>query len=377
MLKAVGGGGGRGMRPVMDDAALDGVFETCTREAALSGAAGGVFVEELVEDARHIEVQLLGDGRGGLVHLLERDCSVQRRRQKLLETAPALGLDEETRSRLFEHALAIGRACDYRSAGTCEFLLSGGRETFLEFNPRIQVEHTVSEEATGVDIVQAQLLIAGGADLGELGLSQQHIGLRNAAIQARVQMTAPGRLTAYAEPGGPGLRVDGSLYAGYAPSTRYDPLLTKLIARASASALAPVGASETARRRLVRACDEIHLGGTIQTNLGELRSILESAAFAQGSWTTGTLDELDRRGRDDSPAETATAAAAAAPGAGRAALLEDVLAPLAAASTVDHATGQVGEWAEDEAAPPGCTYVRCPRRGSCSRRQTRRRVASA
>ena len=139
MLKAVGGGGGRGIRPVHDEAALDEAFVACTREADLIDAVGGVFVEEMLQDARHIEVQLLGDGRGGLVHLLERDCSVQRRRQKLIEMSPALGLDEATRERIFAHTLAIGHACMYRSAGTCEFLVRpDGSEVFLECNPRIQ-----------------------------------------------------------------------------------------------------------------------------------------------------------------------------------------------------------------------------------------------
>jgi len=303
MLKAVGGGGGRGIRPVHDEAALDEAFVACTREADLIDAVGGVFVEEMLQDARHIEVQLLGDGRGGLVHLLERDCSVQRRRQKLIEMSPALGLDEATRERIFAHTLAIGRACLYRSAGTCEFLVRpDGSEVFLECNPRIQVEHPVSEEATGVDIVRSQLQIASGASLADLGLgSQAMVRRHHAAIQARIQMVVPGRVAAYSEPGGMGIRVDGALYSGYTPPVTYDPLLAKLIARAPIPHGGDGGgrwrvessAAELARRRLLRSCAEMHIGGSVRTNLEELARILESDAFKSGAWTTSMLDAED------------------------------------------------------------------------------------
>ena len=233
ILKAVGGGGGRGVRPVYSDAQLETAFGACVREAAAVGAQGGVFVEELLREARHIEVQLLGDGHGGLVHLHERDCSVQRRRQKLIEVAPALGISDAERGEMLRHALALGSACGYRSAGTVEFLLPKGRgPIFIEVNPRIQVEHTVTEEATGVDLVASQLRIAAGASLAQLGLArQQDVVVTHCAIQARVAMSVPGRVTSYSVPGGPGVRVDGCVFAGYLPPPSFDPLLLKVVAR--------------------------------------------------------------------------------------------------------------------------------------------------
>ena len=224
----------RGMRPVRSESELDEAFAACMREAAAVGLQGGLFVEEMITAAKHVEVQLLGDAHGGLVHLFERDCSVQRRRQKVIEVAPAAFLDEETRELLTSHALRIGEACGYRGAGTCEFLLPATPSTaasgasvplveplFLEFNPRIQVEHTVTEEVTGVDLVAAQLQIASGASLNSLGLEQKSIRLLGSAMQARISLVAPGgTVSSYREPGGAGVRVDSALYAGYTPSTR-------------------------------------------------------------------------------------------------------------------------------------------------------------
>ena len=365
MLKAVGGGGGRGMRPVHDPKELDGLFAACTREADAIGAAGGVFVEQLVTDAQHVEVQLLGDGGSGLVHLFERDCSVQRRRQKLIESSPAIGIDEATRQRLFDHALAIGHACQYRSAGTCEFLVRGGREVFLEFNPRIQVEHPVSEEVTGIDIVRAQLLIAGGASLASIGLpSQAAVHRQHAAIQARVQMVTPGHVATYSEGGGIGIRVDGSLYPGYLPPTCYDPLLVKVIARAPVHGDAHSGL-ELARRRLLRACGELHVGGSVRTNLAELAEILRSDEFEAGAWSTARLDEADAAGH----------ALALGPRGARADLLDGALASSAASAQPQGASPVVASpvvaspvappvappvaaaAAAAAAAPEGCMWV--------------------
>ena len=351
ILKAVGGGGGRGVRPVHSDAQLETAFGACVREAAAVGAQGGVFVEELLREARHIEVQLLGDAHGGLVHLHERDCSVQRRRQKLIEVAPALGISDAERAEMLRHALALGSACGYRSAGTVEFLLPKGRgPIFIEVNPRIQVEHTVTEEATGVDLVASQLRIAAGASLAQLGLArQQDVVLTHCAIQARVAMSVPGRVTSYAAPGGPGVRVDGCVFAGYLPPPSFDPLLLKVVARCplltsthlarggggdggggggsggddgggggggggggsgdggggssgtqgsaqgsaegESAGAAFYGAFDGARRRLLRACSELHIGGTLGTNLAELQRVLAAAPFVDAEWTVAMLDD--------------------------------------------------------------------------------------
>lgn len=374
-LKAVGGGGGRGIRPVPSEAQLDDAFAACAREAAAVGLEGGVFVEEMVEGARHIEVQLLGDGEGNLVHLYERDCSVQRRRQKVIEIAPAPFLDEGIRGLLTSNALAIGNACGYRGAGTCEFLLParrGAPPIFLEFNPRIQVEHTVTEEATGVDLVAAQLQIAAGASLGSLGLRQQQIRLVGSAMQARVQMAAPGGRVgaAYTEPGGLGIRVDSALYSGYEPNASFDPLLLKIIARAGvgagAAASGEMGASdapmggawEVARRRLLRACGELHLGGELQTNMAEVCAVLESPAFARGEWTTATLDETD--------GTAATAPPPPAPTLSRARLFAQGLGSGRGEGGDDAAVAAPSTAAGDGALPPapeGCVYVVSPLQG--------------
>ena len=320
------GGGGRGMRPVRSESELDEAFAACMREAAAVGLQGGLFVEEMITAAKHVEVQLLGDAHGGLVHLFERDCSVQRRRQKVIEVAPAAFLDEETRELLTSHALRIGEACGYRGAGTCEFLLPATPSTaasgasvplveplFLEFNPRIQVEHTVTEEVTGVDLVAAQLQIASGASLNSLGLEQKSIRLLGSAMQARISLVAPGgTVSSYREPGGAGVRVDSALYAGYTPNASFDPLLLKLIARGGGGAAPTVdaaggdGAWGVARRRLHRACSELHLG-ELKTNLHEVRAILSSDAFARGDFTTATLDDGGLPGLSESGAEAAEA----------------------------------------------------------------------
>ena len=397
MLKAAGGGGGRGIRPVLADSELDEAFAACMREADATGLGGGVFFEQLVPQARHLEVQLLGDGTGEVSHLFERDCSVQRRRQKILEVAPAVGLDPTVREEMLSTAVAMARAVGYRSAGTVEFLLGSqpnARPLFLECNPRIQVkdnprgstlqcqhaadtrvspnrarslsilapdqeplsssqvEHTVSEEATGVDLVRAQLLIAGGHSLAALGLQQDLIQLRASAIQARVQMTRHGRVTAYATPGGLGMRVESCLYAGYTPAIEYDPLLLKLISRAPLDD--PTADSfETARRRLLIACGELHIGGGVETNVAELRSLLDSEAFARGEWTTALLDDAGAFG-----AKRTSDKPSLAP---RAALLDEAF-QRAAAPTLHGQPGSDNE-ASDVATPAGCAWVRAPMQG--------------
>src|SRR3954467_13356382 len=222
-VKAVAGGGGRGMRRVDDRKDLREAVETCMREA--EGAFGDptVFIEQAVVDPRHIEVQILADGAGDVIHLYERDCSVQRRHQKVIEIAPAPNLDPQLREKICADAVAFARAIGYSCAGTVEFLVDReGRHVFIEMNPRIQVEHTVTEEVTDVDLVQSQLRIASGETLADLGLSQESILLRGAALQTRITTEDPangfrpdtGRITAYRSPGGAGVRLDGAAALG-------------------------------------------------------------------------------------------------------------------------------------------------------------------
>src|SRR5262245_18702468 len=217
-VKAVAGGGGRGMRRVDSVDGLREAVETCMREA--EGAFGDptVFVEQAVVDPRHIEVQILADGSGEVIHLFERDCSVQRRHQKVVEIAPAPNLDPDLRSRICADAVRFAREIGYLNAGTVEFLVDrGGNYVFIEMNPRIQVEHTVTEEVTDVDLVQSQMLIASGETLATLRLSQETISLRGAALQCRITTEDPangfrpdtGKITTYRSPGGSGVRVDG------------------------------------------------------------------------------------------------------------------------------------------------------------------------
>jgi len=289
MLKAAAGGGGRGMRAVRSPDALAGAFERGSSEALAAFGDGALFVEKLVARPRHIEVQILGDAHGALVHLHERDCSVQLRHQKVVEIAPAPGLDATLRERLCREALALAHAANYVSAGTVEFLVSPetGEHFFIECNPRIQVEHTVTELVTGVDLVEAQLEIAGGATLASLGLAgQSAVGApRGFALQVRVVAQGAGTIHAYKEPSGPHVRVDACGYTGYTPPPQFDPLLAKLIV-ASGSA----GSFAAAVDRAARALDEFQIEG-LPTNLASLRAILAHPAFRAGDARTSLLAE--------------------------------------------------------------------------------------
>ena len=244
MLKASWGGGGRGMRVVEDDKELIETVAAARREAKAAFGKDEVYLEKLIRRARHVEVQILGDSHGNLVHLYERDCTVQRRNQKVVERAPAAFLTEAQRSELCEAALKIGRAVGYRAAGTVEFLQDAdtGKFYFIEVNPRIQVEHTVTECVTGIDLVKAQLRIAAGARIGtaESGVPrQEEIRVNAHALQCRVTTEDPennfvpdyGRITAYRSPAGFGIRLDaGTAYAGAIITRFYDSLLVKVTA---------------------------------------------------------------------------------------------------------------------------------------------------
>ncbi len=318
MLKAAAGGGGRGMRRVATAAEMDEAFARCQGEALAAFGNGEVFLEKLVERPRHIEVQVLGDNSGAVVHLHERDCSVQLRNQKVVEVAPAPNLDDALRARILADAVKLAQAAGYENAGTVEFLVSpeAGAHWFIECNPRIQVEHTVTEQVTGIDLVEAQFRVAAGSTLAQLGLgSQDAVGApRGFAVQARVVAQGVGTLTAYREPTGPGVRVDACGYLGLAPPPQFDPLLAKVIGQ-SGSARSFASAVE----RTLRALDEFHVAG-VPTNLASLRAILRDADFANGDARTSLLDEqpaLTGKGAPAAAASSAagpTAAASPAPG---------------------------------------------------------------
>jgi acetyl/propionyl-CoA carboxylase alpha subunit/acetyl-CoA carboxylase carboxyltransferase component len=311
MLKAAAGGGGRGMRRVADAQEMPAAFARCQSEAHAAFGDGAVFVEKLIERPRHIEVQILADQAGEVVHLLERDCSVQLRNQKVVEIAPAAGLEPALRERILTDAVRLARAAGFVNAGTVEFLVSPetGRHVFIECNPRIQVEHTVTEEVTGVDLVEAQFRIAAGERLADLGLAEPPQP-RGFAVQARIVATGPGAITAYKEPTGPGVRVDACGYAGYAPPPQFDPMFGKVIGKGASLA--------AALERTDRALAEFHIGG-LPTNLGQLRAILAHPSVRAGDARTTLLAEHPELA---APAGAAASGAVAlleqqAPGGGR------------------------------------------------------------
>ncbi len=289
MLKASAGGGGRGMRAVTRPEEMDEAFARCQGEAEAAFGDRALFLEKIVPRPRHIEVQVLGDGQGNVVHLFERDCSVQLRNQKVVEVAPAPNLDEGLRQRILADAVKLARAAQYENAGTVEFLVNPetGEHFFIECNPRIQVEHTITEQVMGFDLVEAQFRIAAGASLASLGLADQKaVGTpRGFAVQARVVAQGTGTLSAYREPSGPGVRVDACGYVGLAPPPQFDPLLAKLICQSGSS-----GCFDSAVDRTRRALDEFHIVG-VPTNGDQLRAILAHPEFRAGNARTTLLAE--------------------------------------------------------------------------------------
>jgi pyruvate carboxylase len=304
-IKASAGGGGRGMRRIET---ADGFAETlasASREAEAAFGDPTVFLEQAITRPRHVEIQVLADATGAVIHLFERDCSVQRRHQKVVEIAPAPGLPVALLDRLAEHAVAFARSVGYVSAGTVEFLVwadpdqraadhvGGYGYAFIEMNPRIQVEHTVTEEVTGVDLVLAQLQIADGATLADLGLAQPTTRPTRTAIQCRLTTEDPaedfrpstGTILAYRSPGGPGIRLDGATYTGAEISPYYDSLLVKMTTS---------GADlQQAARRARRGLDEFRVRG-VSTNVGFLRALLEEPDFLGAELSTAFLDEHPR-----------------------------------------------------------------------------------
>ncbi|MGZ8802583.1 MAG: ATP-binding protein, partial [Mycobacterium sp.] len=305
-VKAVSGGGGRGMRRVTDRAALAEAVEAASREAESAFGDPTVYLEQAVLNPRHIEVQILADTTGNVMHLFERDCSVQRRHQKVIELAPAPNLPEELRQKICDDAVAFAREIDYTCAGTVEFLLDErGHHVFIELNPRIQVEHTVTEEITDVDLVASQLRIASGETLADLGLSQESLVIRGAALQCRITTEDPangfrpdtGRITAYRSPGGAGIRLDGGAHLGAEIGAHFDSMLVKLTCRGRDFPAAVA--------RAYRALAEFRVRG-VSTNIPFLQAVIDDPDFRAGRVTTSFIDERPYLLTARSPADRGT-----------------------------------------------------------------------
>ncbi|TMV78442.1 ATP-grasp domain-containing protein, partial [Thioclava sp. BHET1] len=294
MLKASWGGGGRGMRPITKPEELAEKVREGRREAEAAFGNGEGYLEKMILRARHVEVQLLGDTHGGLYHLFERDCTVQRRNQKVVERAPAPYLSTSQRSEICELALKIGRAVGYQNAGTVEFLMDmdDGKFYFIEVNPRVQVEHTVTEEVTGIDIVRAQILIAEGKTLAEAtgAVTQDAIHLSGHALQCRVTTEDPqnnfipdyGRILTYRSATGMGIRLDGgTAYSGAVITRFYDSLLVKVTAKAQTP--------QAAIARMDRALREFRIRG-VSTNIDFVINLLKHPTFLNNSYTTKFID---------------------------------------------------------------------------------------
>lgn len=288
IIKATAGGGGKGIRVVHDEAALRQAVVTAQREAESAFGNAGVYIEKYIERMRHVEIQILADKHGNVIHLGERDCSVQRRLQKLVEEAPCPVLSEEMRNRMGEAAVAAARAVDYVGAGTIEFIYTDdGAFYFMEMNTRIQVEHPVTEWITSVDLVREMILAAAGEPLS---VRQEDIVLRGHAIECRINaedperqfMPSPGTITSYLPPSGNGVRIDSACYAGYRISPFYDSMVAKLVVWAPDR--------EQAIARMLRALDEFVIDG-VKTTIPFHLALLENEKFRNGDITTRFLEE--------------------------------------------------------------------------------------
>jgi acetyl-CoA carboxylase, biotin carboxylase subunit len=299
MLKAAAGGGGKGMRAILAPDEMESAYDGARSEAERAFGSSEVYLEKLIQRPRHVEIQVLADEHGNCIHLGERDCSVQRRHQKVIEEAPSPVVTEELRQRMGAAAVRLAKSAGYTNAGTVEFLLESpkdgatgdgtpGNFYFLEMNTRLQVEHPVTELITGLDLVHLQIAIARGEPLP---IAQEDITIRGHAMECRIYaedhengfMPSPGKITRLLQPGGPGIREDSGIYEGWTVPMDYDPMLSKLIAYAPTRALAIA--------RLRRALEEYAIGG-IRTNLGLFRRILDDPDFREGRLDTGYLDRL-------------------------------------------------------------------------------------
>ncbi|MDH5672342.1 MAG: ATP-grasp domain-containing protein [Myxococcales bacterium] len=377
VIKAVAGGGGRGMRVVRAVDDIEAAHTRCCSEAGAAFGNDAVYVERFISPARHLEVQIVGDGEGGVTHLWERECSLQRRHQKLVELAPSPGLDGALREAIVEAALRMARHVRYRGLGTFEFLVDAGgsgvpRVAFIEANPRLQVEHTVTEEVTGVDLVQLQLQLATGASLSELGLEASPPPPRGMAMQLRVNMErieadgtprpSSGTLRAFEAPGGPGLRVDAFGYAGYRTSPRYDSLLAKVVVKTPGSGLGEL------LRRARRALAEFRIDG-VDTNLPFLRSLLAHPALEGFEVHTGFIEAQMQQllagieAAAPAPLPKVEAAAGAALAGARVDAI-DPLAVLAHGKSADAGALAGGQVGAEGALGEGLRAVRAPMQGT-------------
>jgi acetyl-CoA carboxylase, biotin carboxylase subunit len=334
MLKAAAGGGGKGMRAVTKAEDLAAAFAAASSEAERSFGSGEVYLEKLIERPRHIEIQLMADEHGHCVYLGERECSVQRRHQKVIEEAPSAVVSEDLRRRMGEAAVRLALSAGYVNAGTVEFLVDGKENFyFLEMNTRLQVEHPVTEMVTGLDLVHLQLRVAMGEPLP---ITQEDVRLRGHAIECRIYaedpdnnfFPSPGLITRLVQPGGPGIREDCAVFAGWRVPLDYDPMLSKLVA------FAPT--REMAIDRMLRALDEYVIGG-IKTNIGLFRRILTDADFRAARIDTGYLERLLGAGPsvvEEIVPEDVVAVAAA------------LFAASAKRETVTESTARESRWAE-------------------------------
>ncbi len=288
LLKATAGGGGRGMRVARDGGEIVSAFGAAAAEASAAFGDGRLYLEKLIRDPRHIEVQILGDLHGNIIHLGERDCSLQRRNQKMIEESPAYCLDEERRGQIREAALKAAKAVNYSSAGTVEFVLGEDGFYFIEMNTRIQVEHPVTEMVTGVDLVREQLMISGG---DPLSVRQEDVTLSGAAIECRINAEdisrnfapSPGAITGLRFPCGAGVRVESALASGSIVSPWYDSMIAKVIVRAENR--------QEAIRKMKTALDETVIEG-IPTNIGFLKAVMNDRAYEDGKVDTGYIGRM-------------------------------------------------------------------------------------
>ncbi len=287
LIKATAGGGGRGMRIANNDISLVNAFHQARAEALQCFGEAGVYMEKLIDRPHHVEFQIMADKHGNVVHLHDRECSIQRRHQKLLEEAPSPALNDSQRRSMGRAAIRLAKATGYSGAGTVEFIFSGKSFYFIEVNCRIQVEHPVTEQITGVDLIKEQIRVAAGE---KLSVEQKDIKRRGHAIEVRINAEdpsrqfrpCPGLITGYNAPGGPGVRVDSHIYAGYRVPAMYDSLVSKLIVSAPTR--------EAALDRMARALDEYRIEG-IKTTLPLHAEIVRNAFFRKGDYNTGFLDE--------------------------------------------------------------------------------------
>jgi acetyl-CoA/propionyl-CoA carboxylase biotin carboxyl carrier protein len=310
-IKASAGGGGKGLKVVASADEVERAFEAAQREGEAYFSDAAVYVERYLEDPRHVEVQVLADAHGAVIHLGERECTIQRRHQKLVEETPSPAVDDELRARIGSIAVDAARAVGYRSAGTIEGLLSReGEYFFLEMNTRIQVEHTVTELVTGLDLVREQVRIAAGKPLS---LRQEDVRLNGHAIECRINaedpskgfLPAPGRITSYREPGGPGVRVDSGVREGSEVVGLYDPLIAKLCVHGVDR--------EHARRRMLRALGEYEIGG-VTTLVGFHRALLDHDCFAAGETCRGVIESEELAERAEQLSHLTTSIAGASDG---------------------------------------------------------------